>query len=114
MRIMNTTFNVEGSEFKLHTLLDLDIIQYADEIEDITDGADKQLAIEHKLADIKELFGGVLFLVLQRFQELYGNVYKWYTETSGLGLAQQAQKLMEPQAAKSEAQYPHPCPLTTP
>eukprot|EP00937_MAST-01D_sp_MAST-1D-sp2_P000194 g194.t1 len=56
MRVMGTTFNVEGSEFKLHTLLDSDILQYAEEIEDITDGADKQLGIEKKLGDIKELW----------------------------------------------------------
>ena len=35
--------------------------------------------------------------------ELYGNVFKWYTETSGLGLKEQAAKLMRPvQAAKEE------------
>ena len=31
----------------------------------------------------------------------YLNVYKWFTETSGLGLAEQAAKLMNPQAAKN-------------
>ena len=31
-----------------------------------------------------------------------GNVYKLYTEYSGRGLAQQAQKLMDPEAVKKE------------
>ena len=32
----------------------------------------------------------------------YLNVYKWFTETSGLGLAEQSNKLMNPSPAKKE------------
>ena len=56
MKVMGVTFNVEGSEFRLETLLDSDIVKYQEEVEDITDGADKQMGIESKLGDIKELW----------------------------------------------------------
>jgi dynein heavy chain len=54
MKVTGTTFVVEGSEFKLGTLLDLGLADFKDDIEDITEGADKQLGIEIKLAEIKE------------------------------------------------------------
>ena len=34
----------------------------------------------------------------------YLNVYKWFTETSGLGLMEQVKKLLHPPAMKSEAE----------
>ena len=33
---------------------------------------------------------------------MYAEVYKWFTETSGLGLTQQAELLMNPKAANKE------------
>ena len=33
---------------------------------------------------------------------IYANIYKWFTETSGLGLAELAAKLMNPAPAKKE------------
>ena len=33
---------------------------------------------------------------------LYADIYKWFTETSGLGLAEQAIKLINPDPAKKE------------
>ena len=49
--------------------------------------------------------------ILQRIQnarkkggiKMYAEVYQWFTETSGLGLAEQAARLMDPKAAGSEA-----------
>ena len=35
---------------------------------------------------------------------MYALAYKWFTETSGLGLAEQANKLMDPKAARSESE----------
>ena len=54
MTVTGKTFNVEGSEFRLRTLLDANLVAVAEEIEEITDGADKQLAIEQKLGVIRE------------------------------------------------------------
>ena len=33
---------------------------------------------------------------------MYAEVYTWFTETSGLGVAEQARKLMHPDAIKKE------------
>ena len=52
--------------------------------------------------------------ILQRIQnahkkggiKLYAEVYQWFTETSGLGLVEQAARLMDPKAAGSEAVIP--------
>ena len=33
---------------------------------------------------------------------MYAEVYKWFTETSGLGLMEQAAKLMDPKQASKE------------
>ena len=33
---------------------------------------------------------------------IYTDVYKWFTETSGLGLANQASKLMSPDPVRKE------------
>ena len=45
---------VESDFFKLQSLIDAGLNEYADEIYDICEGADKQLVIENKLAEISE------------------------------------------------------------
>ena len=37
---------------------------------------------------------------------IYVEIYKWLTETSGLGLAEQARKLMHPDPVKKEEDIP--------
>lgn len=54
MKICNTTFDVVGNpEFKLESLIDANLLSVKEEIEEITDGADKQLKIEQQLSEIK-------------------------------------------------------------
>ena len=51
---MNTTFEVVGNpEFKLQSLLEADLVSVSEEIEEVTNGADNQLKIEHQLGEIK-------------------------------------------------------------
>ena len=53
-KICDTQFDVIGNpEFKLESLLEADLVSVKDEIEEITDGADKQLKIEHQLGELK-------------------------------------------------------------
>ena len=47
---------VIGPEFRLGTLLDSKIVDFADDVIDICDGADKQMTIQRKLGDIAELW----------------------------------------------------------
>ena len=54
MEQTQTTFDVTAADFKLQTLLDANIIAYKDDIEEITDGADKQLKIEIGLTEITD------------------------------------------------------------
>jgi dynein heavy chain len=54
MKICNTTFDVVGNpDFKLQSLLEANLVSVSEEIEEVTDGADKQLKIEHQLGEIK-------------------------------------------------------------
>ena len=43
-------------DFRLQTLLETDLVSVAEEIEEICDGADKQLAIQTKIAEIAEVW----------------------------------------------------------
>ncbi|KAL7543927.1 hypothetical protein ACHAXR_013293, partial [Thalassiosira sp. AJA248-18] len=53
MKICNTTFDVVGNpEFKLQSLLEADLVSASEEIEEVTDGADKQLKIESNIGEI--------------------------------------------------------------
>jgi dynein heavy chain len=54
MTITKSTFDFEGPDFKLQSLLDINLVSKRDEIEEVTDGADKQLKIEKGLEDIEE------------------------------------------------------------
>ena len=53
MKICNKRFDIVGNaDFKLEELLDADLISYESALEEVTDGADKQLKIEHQLIAI--------------------------------------------------------------
>eukprot|EP00814_Leptocylindrus_danicus_P009510 CAMPEP_0116004988 /NCGR_PEP_ID=MMETSP0321-20121206/911_1 /TAXON_ID=163516 /ORGANISM="Leptocylindrus danicus var. danicus, Strain B650" /LENGTH=4605 /DNA_ID=CAMNT_0003473357 /DNA_START=128 /DNA_END=13942 /DNA_ORIENTATION=- len=66
MEICEMRFDVIGNpDFKLQSLLEADLVSKRDEIEEVTDGADKQLKIEHQLEEIHELWDSKEFL----FQE---------------------------------------------
>ena len=54
MKICNAKFDIVGNpEFKLQSLLEADLVSVREQIEEVTDGADKQLNIEHQLGEIK-------------------------------------------------------------
>eukprot|EP00935_MAST-01C_sp_MAST-1C-sp1_P000949 g949.t1 len=54
MSITKTEFEVESADFKLQTLLDADMVRHREDIEEVTDGADKQLKIEAQIKEITE------------------------------------------------------------
>ncbi|OQS07437.1 dynein heavy chain [Thraustotheca clavata] len=54
MEKTHTSFDVNAADFKLQALMDANIVNYKTEIEEITDGADKQLKIEIALGEINE------------------------------------------------------------
>jgi dynein heavy chain len=56
MQITGSTFEVGAEDFKLKNLLDANLVAHVDDILDVTDGADKQLTIEKKLAEIREIW----------------------------------------------------------
>ena len=43
MTITNSSFDFAGPEFRLQSLLDINMVAKKDEIEEVTDGADKQV-----------------------------------------------------------------------
>jgi dynein heavy chain len=53
MRICNTRIDVVGNpDFKLQLLIEADLVSVREQIEEVTDGADKQLKLELQLSDI--------------------------------------------------------------
>eukprot|EP00941_MAST-03F_sp_MAST-3F-sp1_P001388 g1388.t1 len=54
MQVTGTNFEVDPTELQLQTLLEARLDKYQLDIEDITESADKQMAIENKLNEIKE------------------------------------------------------------
>eukprot|EP00936_MAST-01D_sp_MAST-1D-sp1_P000393 g393.t1 len=57
MELTHTQFPVDSEEFKLESLLDCDqLLENKEEIEELCDGADKQLKIEQKLREIREKY----------------------------------------------------------
>eukprot|EP00937_MAST-01D_sp_MAST-1D-sp2_P000239 g239.t1 len=57
MDITNTIFAVDSEDFKLETILGCKpMLENKEEIEELTDGADKQLKIEQKLLEIREKY----------------------------------------------------------
>ena len=55
--LTGTQFPFQSEAFALASILDSNILEFKEEVEEITEGADKQLQIETKLADIKEMWG---------------------------------------------------------
>jgi len=53
MAATGTTFHVDPNELKLKTLLDANILGVKEDIEEICDGADKQMQINVKMIDVK-------------------------------------------------------------
>ena len=52
MKICDAEFDVVGNpDFKLQFLIEAGLVSVSDEIEEVTDGADKQLKIEQQLKD---------------------------------------------------------------
>ena len=55
MKICDTQFDIVGNpDFKLQSLIEANLVSFKDDIEEVTDGADKQLKIEQQLREIKE------------------------------------------------------------
>lgn len=54
MTITNSRFDYAGPEFRLSSLLEINMVAKKEEIEEVTDGADKQLKIEKGLVEIEE------------------------------------------------------------
>jgi dynein heavy chain len=61
MEITKSEFDFDGPEFKLSSLLEIDIVAHQEEIEEVTDGADKQLKIEKGLQEIDEIWTNQAF-----------------------------------------------------
>ena len=55
-------FDYESREFKLSQVLDLDMVKHSDDVEEVTDGADKQLKIEVGLEEIEERWTTASFI----------------------------------------------------
>eukprot|EP01033_Poteriospumella_lacustris_P002475 gene2475-1807_t len=53
MEITHSNFDFAGPEFKLQSLLDINLVAHKDEVEEVTDGADKQLKIEKALEELE-------------------------------------------------------------
>ena len=56
------TFDYASPEFKLSSLLEMDLSKHSEDIEEVTDGADKQLKIELGLEEIRERWDVAFFL----------------------------------------------------
>ena len=61
MSITGSTFDYAGPEFRLQHLLDINMAAKKDEIEEVTDGADKQLKIERNLEEIEDRWKSATF-----------------------------------------------------
>jgi len=62
MELTKASFDFKSPEFRLQSLLDIDLVGKKDEIEEVMDGADKQLKIERNLVEIEERWTTVKFL----------------------------------------------------
>jgi dynein heavy chain len=74
-KITNGDFDQTGPEFRLQSLIDINMPAKKDEIEEITEGADKQLKIEKGLDEIFARWSTAAFL----FKEWRGNITDFYT-----------------------------------
>jgi len=63
--ILGVEFEQDSSEFKLNTLLDANIAHFNDDIEEVTEGADKQLKIEQQMKEIAEMWDNQDFAFME-------------------------------------------------
>ena len=61
MKITGKNFNVDSSDFSLNVLLDAALQDYNDDILEVTEGADKQMSIEQKIAEIRDRWAAEQF-----------------------------------------------------
>jgi dynein heavy chain, axonemal len=61
MTITKSHFDFTGPEFRLSSLLEINMVLHREEIEEVTDGADKQLKIEKGLEEIEERWSTFTF-----------------------------------------------------
>ena len=54
MHITKSHFDFTGPDFRLQSLLEINMVEHKDEIEEVTDSADKQLKIEKNLEDAEQ------------------------------------------------------------
>ena len=80
MEITKSEFDFQGPEFRLQSLLDIGLVKCKDEIEEVTDGADKQLKIEKGLTDIEERWMAARF----NFKEWKGRNIQILTATGAV------------------------------
>jgi len=58
--ITGSEFDI-GPDFKLETLLGINMVHHKDEIEEVTEGADKQLKIQNQLAELQDIWSKQIF-----------------------------------------------------
>jgi dynein heavy chain len=80
MQITGSTLDFAGPEFRLGSLLEISLIEKKEEIEEVTDGADKQLKIERGLAEITERWTTATF----QFREWKGRNIQILQGTVGI------------------------------
>ena len=80
MVITKSQFDFQGEDFRLQSLLDIGLVAKKDEIEEVTDGADKQLKIEKNLLDIDERWKSARF----SFKEWKGRSIQILTATGAV------------------------------
>lgn len=80
MEITKSQFDFQGDDFRLQSLLDIGLVAKKDEIEEVTDGADKQLKIEKNLLDIDERWKSARF----SFKEWKGRSIQILTATGSV------------------------------
>ncbi|GMH97336.1 hypothetical protein TrST_g8180 [Triparma strigata] len=56
IKLTGTTYPFDSEAFALSHILDSNILEFKEEVEEIAEGADKQLQIETKLAEVKEMW----------------------------------------------------------
>jgi dynein heavy chain len=64
-QVASLSFSIDSESFKLAHLMDSSILDQREAVEEICDGADKQLGIESKLVEIKEKWSATIFTFAQ-------------------------------------------------
>jgi len=80
MAICKVNFDYHSPDFKLQAILDMDLVNHRDEVEEVTDGADKQLKIEKALEEIEARWKTAFFA----FREWKGRGIQILLGTAGI------------------------------